>query len=426
MPQLSWPVPTVLLGAGLAVGLLTGCKEPENERVMPSQAFVWQRVWRPAVAEAVRTATAFEALHVLAAELSFKNSEAELITVEPDWPSLQQSGRAVGAVLRLHTSVATGPAPQASAKAIQDLAAITLKRFATAGVPLTELQLDYDCPQSRLADYTQLLRELKTRLHTIPLHITALPAWLDEPSVQALLEESPDYVLQVHSLQLPEAGAPATLFHPVEARRAVSRAAAIGIPFRVALPTYSCVVELDDAGRVREVHGEDVPAGLALTGRRHLVLDSDAFVLSEWLADLRRHPPAALSALIWYRLPIATDRLNWPPETLTQVVAGKALQRRWQSSLERRADDAFEIQLHQAGDAPDDLPREIQVDWPTRATAAADGLRGYRVTELNATRLILQLQQPERHGRIRPGTRLISGWLRFEGNPGEFSLQVRR
>lgn len=426
MPQPRRPAPILLLAAGLAVGLLTGCKEPGTVPALPSQAFVWQRVWHPSVADAVRKATTFEALHVLAAELSFRKGEPEVITVEPDWPSLQQSGRAVGAVLRLHPSVATSPSPQASAGAIRDLAATTLKRFATAGVPLTELQLDYDCPQSRLADYTQLLRGLKSHFPTIPLRITALPAWLDEASVRALLQESPNYVLQVHSLHLPEAGASATLFQPAEARRAVSRAAAIGIPFRIALPTYSCVVELDAAGRVREVHGEDVPAGLALTGRRHLVLDSDAFVLSEWLADLRRHPPAALSALIWYRLPIATDRLNWPAETLTQLAAGKALQRRWQSSLKRRADGAFEIQLHQAGDAPDDLPREIQVDWSPQATAAADGLRGYRITELNATRLILQLQQPEHHGRVRPGTRLISGWLRFEGNPGEFSLQVRR
>lgn len=426
MPSPHRPCAFLLIAGWLVAGLLPACKKPDPPRPLPAQAFVWQRVWRPAVAEAVRGASSFEALHVLAAELSIRDSQARIVTVEPDWPSLQQSGRAIGAVLRLHGSIATRLSPQAATQAIRDLAAVTVRRFDAARVPLAELQLDYDCPQSRLADYTRLLRELKKALPKIPLRITALPAWLGEASLPALLAESPDYVLQLHSLHLPEAGIPATLFDPTEARRAVIQAARLGIPFRIALPTYSCLVEFDDEGRVREVHGEDVPSGLALSGSRHLVLDSDAFALAEWLNDLRQQPPPTLSAVIWYRLPVATDRLNWPSETLTRLVAGTPLQRHWQATLERREDGAFEVLLHQEGDAPDELPREITLEWQMRGPAAADGLRGYQVLEKHASHLVLQLQQPGRHGRVRPGTKLTAGWVRFEHPPGDLAVKIRR
>jgi len=86
------------------------------------------------------------------------------------------------------------------------------------------------------------------------LTMTVLPSWLSRPEFRPLAAEVPGYVMQVHSLHLPDQpGQWAGLCDPVEILTAVDTAEALGIPFRLALPTYSCLVVFDDAGKVAEV-----------------------------------------------------------------------------------------------------------------------------------------------------------------------------
>lgn len=131
MPQPRRPAPILLLAAGLAVGLLTGCKEPGTVPALPSQAFVWQRVWHPSVADAVRKATTFEALHVLAAELS-----------HPEPPTLEPYTLA-----RRH-------------KLLADCAVVQLSRDDFAGALGTLLRTDYWQDAAYVAEYLISAEEL--------------------------------------------------------------------------------------------------------------------------------------------------------------------------------------------------------------------------------------------------------------------------
>jgi hypothetical protein len=194
-------------------------------------------------------------------------------------------------------------------------------------------------------------------------------------------------------------------------RPAVARAVEIGVPFRVALPTYSCVVVFDQKGMVKDVHGEDLPAGLSLSGENHAVLDADAYAISALVADWRRNAPDLLRSVIWYRLPVPTDRLNWPVETFEKVVRGDSLKRGWSVKLEARPEGHHEVILLQNGDAPDDLPRDIEITH----VEAADGLRGYLVEGQPPGAIQLHLANPARFGRIRPGERIVAGWVRTTG-----------
>ena len=102
-----------------------------------------------------------------------------------------------------------------------------------------EIQCDYDCPQKRLDGYRRLLDALQASAGSIPVVPTTLPSWQDEPAFRKLVAGRPGYVLQVHSLQLPkQAGQPVVLFDPDTARAAARKAAALGIPFRIAMATY--------------------------------------------------------------------------------------------------------------------------------------------------------------------------------------------
>ena len=305
--------------------LLAGCGREVRRTPLPAQAYVWQRAWTPEVSAAVR-ASGFDALHVLAAEFSFKNDKPGITVITPDWRALGDSGRPVSAVLRVHASVGKNGWDEALIQELRRLCTDTVSRFKSGGVPVAELQLDYDCAESRLADYARLLGALHL---DVPLCITALPAWLRHASAKNLLRLSPGYVLQVHSLHLPKNGGLTGLMDLEETRTAVQNAVEIGVPFRVALPTYSCVVEFAEDGRVREVHGEDMPAGLALSARSYAVLDSDAYALSALVADWRAHASPLMHAIIWYRLPVSGDRLNWSARLLAQVAAGATLKRGW-------------------------------------------------------------------------------------------------
>lgn len=395
--------------------LISACGRDVRHAPLPTQVYVWQRVWRPEVSEAVRSAK-FAALHVLAAEMRVKDGRPEIIKIEPDWRALEASGAQIGAVLRVHASVGKSGWSEALVGELRVLCTGTITRFRSSGARLAELQLDYDCAESRLADYARLLGKLQT---DVPIRITALPAWLRHDAVRPLLACSPGYVLQVHSLHLPKDGGLTGLMDMDETQQAVGRAVEIGVPFRVALPTYSCVVEFADDGRVRDLHAEDMPAGLAISGRKYAVLDSDAYALSSLAADWQVNAPELMQALIWYRLPVSTDRLNWPTGLLSKVARGETLKRGWTASARLAAEGHHEIVIRQDGEAPDDLPLELLVSWKGADVEGCDGLRGYKIQGHMPGRMGLWLEKPERFGRVRPGEEIVVSWLRLPAGSGD-------
>ena len=405
--------------AGLIVGLvLAGCGRDEpyqRTTPLPHEAFVWQRVWTPEVRDAVES-TGMEKLHVLVAEVRFDGKRPVVTRIQPHWPSLLRFKDRFGAVIRIHASAAATGWDQDASDEIVRLATSIRDQAAAEGLGHAEIQIDYDCPVSKLRDYTRLLIHLRQALPPDTVRITALPSWLHprdrDLSILDLLRLSPGYVVQVHSLHLPRDGGLTGLMDLEEARAAIARAVEIGIPFRVALPTYSCVVEFSEDGHVKDVHGEDLPSGFSLASERYAVLDSDAYALADLVADWRSHAPELLLSIIWYRLPVSTDRLNWPAEVLPKITRGDRLKRGWSVKLEANSEGIHEVVLRQEGDAPDDLPREIQIS----SVEAADGLRGYVIQGPPSGTISLWLPQPGRFGRVRPGEKVIAGWIRTAGS----------
>ena len=399
--------------------MLTSCgdrADHQRKSPLPSQAFVWQRRWTSQVSQAVQNAQSFEALHFLAAEVRFKDGKPMIERFEPDRQALKTFRGQTGVVLRIHASAAvTGWDDRAQAEIVRLSQEIT-SAWEKAGQKTAEIQIDYDCPESKLADYARLLTTLKKTMPDMPICITALPSWFRQPGVRSLVALSPGYVLQVHSLHLPKQGGRVTLMDETEAREAVRSAAEIGVPFRVALPTYSCVVLLNDDGKVAEVFGEDLPSEFSAKGRRHLVLDADAYALNALMDEWRLHAPETMNSVIWYRLPVTSDRLNWPAATLQKIVADVPLKRGWTAKGRRREAGLWDIVLTQSGDAPDDLPREIQIEWNGEMAEAADGLRGYQVSQQAPGWLRLSLTRPAQQARLWPGAETVAGWVRVESD----------
>src|SRR4029077_10218524 len=125
----------------------------------------------------------------------------------------------------------------------------------------------------------------------------------------------------VHSLERPRSlNSPFTLCDPAAARRAVERAADFGIPFRVALPTYGYRIAFDAAGRFVGLSAEG-PARSWPTGVQEREVRADPIQLAQLTQFWTTNHPPAMRGLIWYRLLITNDILNWRWPTLSAIVA---------------------------------------------------------------------------------------------------------
>ncbi|NBC11587.1 MAG: DUF3142 domain-containing protein [Planctomycetes bacterium] len=385
---------------------------PRTSGPMSHEAFVWQRSWGDAERAAVEPgAGRFSRLLVLAGEVDLSRDRAVLGT--PDDAALRQSGAAIGLVIRIEP----WPGPFHETDAVVDVCRRAVQRARGAGIEPVELQLDFDCGQRKLDGYAVWLSAVRAALDElpgggVPVTITALPAWLDRGAFRRLARQTDGYVLQVHSLQRPATiDEPATLCDPVAARRWVEQAARLGTPFRVALPTYSYVLGFDPPESGGAFHGIAAEGELHTLdpAKRWTLLRADpaamAALVQGWSADR----PMLMDGLVWFRLPVADDQLNWPWPTLDAVLDGREPKRSQVAESRRVEPGLIEIVLHNDGEADLPWPERVRVDWPGASPIARDGLAGYRWVEPGR----LSRAAAPAWERFGPGQQITIAWLRF-------------
>jgi hypothetical protein len=399
-----------------------------SKETLPQQAYVWQRTWNGPVQAAIGAqATNFARLILLHAEMQWvqggANPSPRVVRVPIDFEALPRRGPPVGLALRV------GPYPgpfaqhDAMARRLTDLAESLVTEARTNGVVPLELQIDFDCAESKLEGYRQWVTALRRRVGPLPVVITVLPAWLRQKAFRELAGACDGYVLQVHSLARPQrVETPFTLCDPVKARAAVSQASRLGFPFRIALPTYGYWVGFDSNGDFIGLSAEGSsrrwPAGTQLrevnANPREL-----AGLVGEWL----RKPPPFCQGLIWYRLPVAQENLNWPFATLSMVMSGRSPTVRLRLEAHRSEAGSHrpgaasggtlatlvEVEWVNSGTATKVGPAQVNVRWRNSRLVAGDGLYGFALSEtgLTSARLSNHL------ARLLPDERQRIGWLRF-------------
>lgn len=373
-----------------AVWLLSGC-EQRNAPPLDQQLYIWQRQWTPAHEAALRDSRAdFSTLRVLALQ-AFPQEGWRRARIDPGL--LKHDGRPLIAVIRLDGQL----------KALDQDEIITqikqvLGDWQSQGLTLAGVEIDHDAGNARLPAYRAFLSQLRAALPaSLPLSITALPAWLDSAQLPELLATVDSSVLQVHAVSDPRRG----LFDADQAKqwaKAWSRITAK--PFYLALPAYG-VALLPDASGAPVVESE-VPIE---RGGKRRELRADPLQLSTLATELRQDPPAHLAGLIWFRLPLAGDHRAWSLTTLGAVARGDALNSHLSLKLSAQ-NGLYDIAINNLGN--------LDSDWPERLTLAvqgcdgADALAGYALQQspdlLTFTRL--------RDGRIPAGGQRAIGWAR--------------
>lgn len=163
----------------------------------------------------------------------------------------------VHAVVRLEPSVRTAlDRPAEIAEKAAEAFGTARQAAQAAGVLLDGLQLDFDCPTSRLGDYVAVLERVRRALPDgTALSITALPAWVGAPSMRSL-GRAVDFVCpQFYEGNVGtnlDDGRPIASPGKLAARmRAWDR---LGVPFYAGLPSYGQAFLYDEKGALSGVY----------------------------------------------------------------------------------------------------------------------------------------------------------------------------
>ena len=378
---------------------------------LPHDVYVWQRAWKEArVADALVQAQASDMrlVSVLAAEAQWRQGRLDVVRVEIDFAALRRTGLPVGFAIRV------GLFPQSDMNASEQLIALAQRVVYEAqanGITPAEVHFDFDSPERKLEDFRAWLAPIRKAIAPIPLTITTLPCWLSHPETfKRLLRATDGFVLQVHSLERPQTiDSPFMICDPVAARRAICAADALGIPFRVALPTYGYTVAFDVKGDFLGFSAEGNPKEWPV-GSRVREVRADEAAMAKFVRELTDAPPTNCTGIIWYRLPCASDRLNWSWVTLTAVMCGETPQARTQVRCQHPSPTLIELVIENTGNADDREPRLLTVTWTDRTLLAADALGGFAKHSQETTEIILKGVP-----HLRPGERRMVAWLRFDG-----------
>ncbi len=222
----------------VALIALSACKQ-QDAPPLDQQLYIWQRQWTPGHEAALHDSRQdFSTLRVLALQ-AFPNAGWNRARI--DAHLLKADGRPLIAVIRLDGQLSLLDQDQVTAQIL-----LTLADWQAQGLTLSGVEIDHDAGNARLPAYAEFLKHLRSALPaSLPLSITALPAWLHSAQLPALLQTVDSSVLQVHAVSDPRRG----LFDPDQALTwAKAWARITEKPFYLALPAYGVALLPDDGG----------------------------------------------------------------------------------------------------------------------------------------------------------------------------------
>ena len=368
--------------AGAVVGAVAvACAPSPAPDVVPAalvqDAFLWQRAWTPAVRAAVADPGSVRRVLVLVEEVEWSADGAPLPRPsEADLAALR--GRPVGVAVRVGLP-ASGWGPVVM-DAARDAVARARVRAVASGVEVAEIHLDIDVPTARLGAYAAALPAVRAAWPGVPLTITGLPDWLRSADLSGVLATVDGWVLQVHWLR--RAGERLTLMDDTETDAAVMAASALGVPFRVALPTYA-------QGGVR----------------------ADPVALAARVAAWRAAPPPHMQGIAWFRLPVDGVRDTWPAAAFAAVREGRAprADARAEALPSPDAPGTWDVRVVATGEDAWEAPC-VRATWAGGRPVAADALRASVRHEAGVARWSVS-------DAVWPGEARWVGWIRL--GPGE-------
>lgn len=328
------------LGAVVAAGmLLPGCAAPPPAGSEPDGFYVWQRQWSEAVAAAVKA----ESGPIFPLVCEVRGREAAVAWSAPDW-ELLRTLEAPTLVMRVEVAALGSPRLDAV------LGDVLNELAGRLGAAPENVQLDVDCPESRLDEYARLLGRVRGMIPGTRISVTALPCHLARREFAAVARQVDYYVLQIHGLEVPSSiGAPASLMDPTAARRAIAAAGKLGAPYRIAMPCYGYEVNFDrQSGRFHHLNAEAWQGHDPTMAVR--IMAADPGELAGMVCELRNSRSASgCRGIVWFRLPVPGDRLTWDRATVKKLQDGAVPETGYKARWQQDLSGAWELWVENSG-----------------------------------------------------------------------------
>lgn len=335
--------------SGLVLSLLffggCGTKEKKEKRwqVPPSPAFyVWQRNWSKPVIEAVKRCD--REIYLLGAEFTLKNGIIHC--ARPEIPETVKQNKNYICVFRIHTGLLGKLKPETIVR--------EYKKFGGS-----KLQLDLDCPESRMKDYRQFLLELRKLLPDTELSITVLPCHLRHREFSNMVAMLDYYVLQVHGLEAPENfDNDVPIISRATAMSAIAHAEKLNFPYLIALPCYAYQLNFDKhSKRFKFLSAELSPLPDKNLIFKLTVLDMS---LLRDIIKMRRK-----GGIIWFRLPVDNDRLNLDMSALNTLEQGHIPKPSLKLFFEQNSDNCIDLYVS-TKNIVGHGSFQVRIDWPEK------------------------------------------------------------
>ena len=146
---------------------------------------------------------------------------------------------------------------------------------------------------------------------------------------------------------------------------------------------------------------------------------ADPASLARLVREWTRDRPQQMKGIIWYRLPVSSDQMNWTPQTLATVMAGRAPLPRLTSAVRRVERGLYEIEIANVGEA-EAAEVEVELTWRQAALVTADGLAGFE-RRLDSSTITSEAGTMRFHnsnirqaGPLRPCDRPVVAWVRLD------------
>jgi len=366
-----------------AIGIGFWLAAPERSPARPvfHAYYVWQKQWNDGVRASLARADLHAAsLMVLIGEVNATRGTLKLDSAFPDWQALAKCRAPVTLVLRANVALSDLLQSDSRDTAVNFVCGAFADSIAAgtdAGVSVRGLQLDYDCPSSKLGTYTQLVESIRAQFSSYELSITTLPTWLRWNEFGDLVRKLSYYVLQVHSLDAPETVEDEiTLCDTSRIPGYLRRASAIGAPFYLALPTYGYRFTFDSTGKFVALAAEG-PSGALQAGYRSRTVMADAEQIAKVVRALEQQPPHGLLGIAWFRMPVESDTLNWPWPALDAVRAGRAPETAVVASVRTPEPGLYEVWVENKGDTAPTDGIQISLRISLRDMTAYDTHNGF-------------------------------------------------
>ena len=375
------------------------------------QLYVWQRNWDKHVDEAVSSihATARYFI-VLCGDMKFEGEKPVITPVNIKWEYLFQTESSATLAFRINAKASkffATTAVNTLADSIGNAISKMIKITPPEGCGIIGIQIDYDCPTSKLSDYVKFIKLIKKRFKDLEISITALPTWLDSADFPALAASCDYYVLQVHSFKVPDTLEEALKpFSPEIVFFWVKKASNIGYPFYVSLPTYGYEVSFNEKGKFLGLRAETPPIKYK-QGTKHAIVVTDPWKVLSFLDEIDKKEPKHFLGFCWFRLPLTTDEFNWSIDTLRQIMLRQTPRASIKSEIDSPQPGLFEIYVTNDGYANVFKDIRFKVTWSKDIQVIHDVISGYKEENLPGENGVTIIVMPP-----KAGNRQLVAWFR--------------